>query len=173
MSTPSIAPHDVLVIASRSDISAIHVVDGAVLWVHSVADAWPLVNIGIPFLSRPEEGVVLVCAGKRLAWIRLTDGHILGTDEVWFHIERVVHQGSTVVVQGASDRTGLACYRNNVRVWGIVGVPHDPRSFLSTQLDAWTADAHGQPVARAGEMQCQGSVALALGTSVTQIDRTT
>ena len=53
MSTPSIAPHDVLVIASRSDISAIHVVDGAVLWVHSVADAWPLVNIGIPFLSRP------------------------------------------------------------------------------------------------------------------------
>jgi hypothetical protein len=113
---------------------------------------------------------VLVVAGLSGVWgLHVADGSLMGSDELWFMIEQIVHHGPHLVIHGTEG--GIACYRNGMRVWGVAGVNRDPKAFL-TEQDAWTTDAHGRPTKRAGTLTCHKSVALVLGDSAAQIDRT-
>jgi hypothetical protein len=163
MTTPT-SPDDVLVLATVHHVTGYHVEDGTMLWEHGGPDWYAR---GVPLVVAMGDGVVAIVSGKRLAWLRILDGHILGQDEIWFNIDRVVRHGRTLVVHG----DGLACYRDNVRVWGLAGVKKDPGAFLSDVLPFRT-DAHGHPVAPAGSYTVGEAAALVLGTSATQIDRT-
>jgi hypothetical protein len=167
MNAQPASPDDVLVIAGRLGIAGLSVADGSLLWEHSKAKGWPV--IGVPLVARLDGGVVCVAASSKLAFLRVVDGAILGQDEVWFMIERVVQHGTSLVVHGTG---GLACYRNGVRTWGLIGLKEDPNALLLTDYIAWTSDAHGRPVKPAGAINTHEAAALLLGSSVTQIDRT-
>lgn len=167
MSDQPISPDDVLVIANRLGVAGLSLAEGNLLWEHTSAKGWMVT--GIPLVASLDEGVVCVASFRKLAFLRVVDGAVLGQDEVWFPVERVVQRGSSLVVQGTG---GLACYRNGVRAWGLVGLPTDPHALILTDYVAWTTDAHGRPVKPAGTLSIHEAAALVLGTSVTQIDRT-
>jgi hypothetical protein len=160
--------NDVLVVAGLGGIWGLDVADGSLLWQHTSSTGWPIE--GVPRVAPVDEGVVAVTSLRKVAWIRVTDGAILGSDEVWFNIETVVRRGPVLVVRGTEG--GIACYRNGKRAWGIVGVKRDPAAMVFTHLDAWTTDAYGRPIKPAGTLACTEHGALVLGDSVWQIDRT-
>jgi hypothetical protein len=165
-----IAADDVLVVVGYSGIWGLHTEDGSLLWQHTnTTDGWPLE--GVPLVAHMGDGVVAVAALKRIAWVRVTDGTVLGSDQLWFHIHRVIRHGPVLVVHGVGG--GIACYRNGTRVWGVIGLPRDPTALVFTHHDAWTTDAHGQPIKPAGTLSPNDTAALVLGDSVAQIDRTT
>jgi hypothetical protein len=160
------SPEDVLVIANRTGVTGLDIADGTLLWEHTADRGWPVT--GVPLVATLDDGVVVVCSGKKVAWLRVMDGAVLGMDEVWFYVARILKHGSTLVVQGTG---GLACYRSGVRTWGIVGVKEDPNALLFTNVIGWTTDAHGRPLKRAGALRSDEDAALVLGDSVAQIDR--
>jgi hypothetical protein len=160
-------PSDVLVVATRLGVSGLSMSDGTLRWEHAARTGWPFG--GVPLVAQLDNDVVVLCAGRKLVWLRVNDGTVLGSDEVWFPIERIVKNGSKLVVQGTG---GIACYLGGVRSWGVVGVQTDPHAILFTDFVAWTTDARGQPLKPAGALACNESAALVLGDSVAQIDRT-
>jgi len=162
------SPDEVLVVAGLSGVWGLHTTDGSLLWEHTRATGWRVE--GVPHVAHAGEGIVAVAGLRAIAWVRVTDGKIMGTDELWFIIEQIIHHGPLLVVHGTDG--GLACYRDGRRTWGVVGVNRDPKALIFTEQDAWTTDAYGRPTKRAGTLTCHPSVALALGDSVTQIDRT-
>jgi hypothetical protein len=164
----SLSPDDVLVVAGLSGVWGLNTTDGSLLWEHTKATSWPVA--GVPRVAHVGDGIVVVAGLKTIAWVRVTDGKIMGADELWFVIEQIVHHGPLLVVHGTVG--GIACYRNGTRTWGVAGINRDPKAVLFTEQDAWTTDAYGRPTTRAGTLTCHQSVALVLGDSVTQIDRT-